>query len=992
MIPIPEIAAGELRAWKLLEKLGEGDAGEVYRVESLIEHKIAILKRPRRNGFPSDSIRQAAQIEQEAHILRSLTRIQTPGSYVRAPELLDQSKTGSEYSDRFFIVVSIAKGINLSSLARIARFGLNGDFQKDLYEHQNLPSGNQRIIQYIGETGRISSLLLLRACAGLIDYLELIHKIEVDTPAGKAYGVLWNDIKPDHIFWEPLTSRFTLIDWGNARFLDADGITKDRLHSRLGDYQQFLSEMGQFLLEVAPDLHRELEWPRDFTSLDVYSAGIMPLKARILACLEEETEKLRQAREVESRILQATTFDLESLNQLQAVQQQILSNNELPDYSGAERYFFNLAAFLVQDNQLSQTAQLCDLAENVTLIDADTCLLLRRLTVAASSTDALRQVLLASLAGDWLTALWDLCLATFHTPPDPHRNDLIDSMRFRITGSTTLRPLVALNRVIHSLQANIQKNPDDLRYIELYQRLREEILPRWQQTEPDPPNSGLEYTEIERYFEDLLSLTPEAGQSLLHSLDQPRAQVNLVLDAWERKDFETARRALRQLLAWDPDRNRVFLADKALSSVPAWLAMLSSGPGDDEPLQDFITRLELIGREFRNQIGPSIWLDALLDSFKQLRKGAEPTDVLVEHPQARDELAWLIVLEPRRPILVSSNRALSLERSPISGEDRPVLYGTRESLLGVDDGILLADPLDTWASEARGSSARSFLGELPLPKGARRQAALKIMRPDQADYALPLFSEEARILTQLRDTPGVNILLECGFIKLDQVNLPPEDRHASGRELSGKALRFGVDSVHLFLNDLEKRVAQGWLPYLALEKQERADNLLLLCDVGYTHGRFMPILEALIIAIQICDILEIAHSRNIVYRDHKILHYYWQSEYNGVFIIDWNIARRFPEGLSPADIQFDLVQFGARALHYLFTGRAAPGALPMSANRPEEIEAADHSYTVQWTYDDQRLPKDIKDLLEAVLAGTFYSARSLREELLNIYRKLSELA
>jgi serine/threonine protein kinase len=154
----------------------------------------------------------------------------------------------------------------------------------------------------------------------------------------------------------------------------------------------------------------------------------------------------------------------------------------------------------------------------------------------------------------------------------------------------------------------------------------------------------------------------------------------------------------------------------------------------------------------------------------------------------------------------------------------------------------------------------------------------------------------------------------------------------------------------------------------------------------------MPILEALIIAIQICDILEIAHSRNIVYRDHKILHYYWQSEYNGVFIIDWNIARRFPEGLSPADIQFDLVQFGARALHYLFTGRAAPGALPMSANRPEEIEAADHSYAVQWTYDDQRLPKDIKDLLEAVLAGTFYSARSLREALLNIYRKLSELA
>lgn len=992
MIPTLETTAGKQRAWNLLEKLGEGDAGEVSRVESLVEHEIAILKRPRRNGFPSDSIRQAAQIEQEAYILRSLARIQTAGSTFRAPELLDTSKTGSEFSDRFFIVASMARGISLGSLAGIARFGLHVDQQKGQHTYQYIPDSHQRILRHIAETGRIPNLLLLRACAGLLDYLELIHTVEVDTPAGRAYGILWNDVKPEHIFWEPLTSRFTLIDWGNARFLEADGITKDRLYSRLGDYQQFLVEMGRFLYEVAPDLHRKLDWPQDFPSLDVYSAGVTPLKERIVICLAEETEKLRQARETEAQILQASEFSIESLNQLQRVQKQILSGSELPDYANAERYFFNLVAILAQNNQINEITQLCDLAENVTLIDSEACLLLRRLVDGAASTNALRQVLLAGLAGDWLTALWDLCLATLHTPSSPARSDLIDSIRLRITDSTTLRPLVSLNRVIHSLLASIQKNPDDLRYTELHQRLREEILPRWQQTEPDPPNSALEYSEIERYFEDILSLAPEAGQSLLNSLDQPRAQVNIALEAWERKDFETARRALRQLLAWDPDRNRVFVADRALNSVPAWLATLSSGPAGDEPLQDFIIRVELIGREFRNQIGSSTWLDALLDAFKHLRKGAEPTDVLVEHPQVREELAWLISLEPRRPLLVSSTHALSLERFPIPDEERPVLYGTKESPLGNNDGILLADPLDTWASEARGSSARSFLGELPLTKSARRQAAIKIMRPDQAEYALPLFGEEARILTQLQDTPGVNKLLECGFLRLDQQNLPPEDRHASARELSGEAIRFGVDSVHLFLNDLEKRAAQGWLPYLALEKQERSNNLLLLCDIGYTHGRFMPLLEALIIAIQICDTLEIAHSRDIIYRDHKILHYYWQSEYNGVFIIDWNIARRFPEGLSPADIQFDLVQFGARALHYLFTGRAAPGALPISANRIEEIESADHSYTAQWTYDDQRLPKVIKDLLAAVLAGEFSSARDLREELMSIYRKLSELA
>jgi serine/threonine protein kinase len=129
-----------------------------------------------------------------------------------------------------------------------------------------------------------------------------------------------------------------------------------------------------------------------------------------------------------------------------------------------------------------------------------------------------------------------------------------------------------------------------------------------------------------------------------------------------------------------------------------------------------------------------------------------------------------------------------------------------------------------------------------------------------------------------------------------------------------------LDVIHNFISDLETRINQGWLPYLAIELFDQADNLLVHCDTGFTRGRFLPTLEGLVMAIQICDILEAAHLRNIIYRDHKILHYYWKERSNGIFMIDWNIAKRFPEGLSENEVQFDLVQFGARALHYIRLG------------------------------------------------------------------------
>ncbi len=84
-------------------------------------------------------------------------------------------------------------------------------------------------------------------------------------------------------------------------------------------------------------------------------------------------------------------------------------------------------------------------------------------------------------------------------------------------------------------------------------------------------------------------------------------------------------------------------------------------------------------------------------------------------------------------------------------------------------------------------------------------------------------------------------------------------------------------------------------------------------------------------------------------------------------------------------MQMDLVQFAARGLHHVLTGRSAPGALPLGPTRPEEIEQSARSYATQWTYDDQRLPDSLREVIERALAGEFSRVEDLRNELKATY-------
>ncbi len=319
----------------------------------------------------------------------------------------------------------------------------------------------------------------------------------------------------------------------------------------------------------------------------------------------------------------------------------------------------------------------------------------------------------------------------------------------------------------------------------------------------------------------------------------------------------------------------------------------------------------------------------------------------------------------------------------------------------------ITEPLDTWLAaglrdyavpEAVGSSARVFKLEYqPLTGDYADFPAIKIMRPDKVRYALPLFENEVRILDRMKDVSGITPLIGLGFLKKETGQWPAEiapmtkslQQQASAHPVSGTVELLTLEETDWFLENLQSKVEDGWLAFLILPRRWE-DNLYLRCDAGYTRGEYhqaFPVKHALKCALQITEILQAAHERKIVYLDHKILHYYWNEPRQQVFILDWNIGRPLNNGNSEDVYRFDLLQFSARALHHMMTGRQAPGTVKVGPNRPEEIQGAPEAYDPIWTYDDQkRLTPDEMDVLAQAVQGAYDNPKELSKDLNTLYQ------
>jgi len=297
----------------------------------------------------------------------------------------------------------------------------------------------------------------------------------------------------------------------------------------------------------------------------------------------------------------------------------------------------------------------------------------------------------------------------------------------------------------------------------------------------------------------------------------------------------------------------------------------------------------------------------------------------------------------------------------------------------VADLYMLEGAIDAPAgSFARVYAARDLKNE--------RNVALKILRarhlqlPEaEREQRYEAFNREAELLAKFKDDARVMNFYEVGYVWSSY--------------LLYEACSLGQD-IEQFRALREKAIAQGWLPYLALEQYPSGDSLHQLV-VHNPRGVRLPMIEAIDLSLQLADLLVKIHEQDIVYWDAKPAHAFWDGEQ--LVLIDWNVSYPLTDsymtqlgGTKEELKRQDLLILGRQFIYPAFigldfqTGQQPPSAGTTSPRAVKETQAYYYRGEVHLYGHERHLDSPVQEfLMRVVQSDEFESAVKLREDLEN---------
>jgi len=558
--------------WQVSDNpIGSGDAGEVYAVVCQDQPDLTgVMKKPARIATAGTIQRQAGQIAQEALALGRLDGL--PNSKACTPRLLDQAPDFTHGTANYFIISETALGENLDSILSQTR-----------------------------KTGRpFPRRVIMTVLDALFDMFSRAHKA----------GVLWNDVKLDHIYWHNPTGQVGVIDWGNALFLDSDA---QHALPRWEDYQQMIETLGNFLQRSAPELYVDLGW-EEFQGQSLDSTQVSILARRIT--YQQQVIAL-QVMENQSlmRVVLSAEPSLEGLRKIKAYKH-ILEKLGAPwEQADVLKYCQSLVEAALVEGDRQSCVRTTTLVWEI--FDDSLDLPWHLMREYCRHTDILTHSAFPSLANNtlksnWKSALWAACTIASQLQDPVWWDWLIPVMRQKAIGTTTPPPIQTCRSLLKWAQDNQEK--------ELAYKL-DRILQGWRHKGTDLVESPFDYglLEIIRQEENL----PTRLRSQIKQSFSPGDEaIRELVKVWTNANWDALPQAFQRIISWDPDRWGILQLSAQVEVFHTWRKELHEGPGIGTTVRAFLEHTLDSRPKIDRLLGSPPWMNALKHMLDHVLQGA----------------------------------------------------------------------------------------------------------------------------------------------------------------------------------------------------------------------------------------------------------------------------------------------------------------------------------------------------------------------------------
>lgn len=568
---------GRERVWQLMEVIGSGDAGEVLRVSSQSDGLQGVMKRPVQNVSGGTIVRQATQIETEGKILSALDGIDVTknGLSIHAPRLLDQSIDGTSKTANLFIVSEEIQGKSLTSM--LARRHSEGE--------------------------AIPQNILLKVLSATLLLLEQAH----------AKGVIWNDVKTDHIFWQPESNTMCFIDWGNGFFLEPQ--PEEQKSPIWQDYQQLMVEGSNFLSQTSPNLLQDLAWPSSAEGMTLQDIKQLQLRVEYLEmylsmrAIEygllfnrfsenfSSPQSLRQTLEL-CQELKSLGIEVESSPVFSAAKSLLLDELEREGSNDSAVIFEILNSHL--GNAVPPNWKLVEylLENDPTPDDAGKLALIRLI-----------------LDSDWVQAAWAARELIEQGGNTAVLGKAIYSMRslFAPTEnrSTLYREILAFAENLREQSRFLlaDQSPASLALADRIRGMETELrqlAANWAHLAENEA-LGEKFLILKRILSAVSALRLRLPHSLNDLLQKAMLLIREVYQAWNNADFPGTLQAIKKLFLTEPSLDYLLPMSRDLLEMRDKIDQFMSGPTADETISDFARELFDYKSPLTSQINQTNW-------------------------------------------------------------------------------------------------------------------------------------------------------------------------------------------------------------------------------------------------------------------------------------------------------------------------------------------------------------------------------------------------